>query len=72
MQWPGQAVLCVATTYWTSEVHEAISLGDGGLSACLEVCNAKINGTVDLICGKLNTQNRITLGMIGQNVAALY
>jgi dynein heavy chain len=71
LQWPGQTVLCVALTYWTSEVHEAISLGDCGLIACLGACNDQIGKIVDLICGKLNTQNRITLGMIVRNVAAL-
>ncbi|XP_033607299.1 dynein heavy chain 7, axonemal isoform X2 [Cryptotermes secundus] len=64
LQWPGQTVLCMAITYWTSEVHEAISLGAGGLSACLGVCNDRISKIVDLICGKLNTQNRITLGAL--------
>jgi hypothetical protein len=71
LQLPGQTVLCVSITYWTSEVHEAISIGAGGLSAYLGVCNDQISRIVDLICGKLNTQNRITLGMTGQNVATL-
>lgn len=64
LQWPGQTVLCVSMTYWTSEVHQAIRLGSDGLSAYLGVCNDQINRTVDLVRGKLSTQNRITLGMI--------
>ena len=65
LQWPGQAVLCVATTYWTSEVHEAIRLGDSGLCACVGTCNDQISKIVDLVRGKLSTQNRITLGRTG-------
>lgn len=64
-QWPGQTVLCVAMTYWTSEVHEAIRLGASGLIACLETCNGQISKIVDLVRGKLSTQNRITLGRAG-------
>lgn len=71
LQWPGQTVLCVAMTYWTSEVHKAIKVGSGGLSAYLGVCNDQINKIVDLVRGKLNTQNRITLGMTGKDMTAL-
>jgi hypothetical protein len=30
------------------------------------VCNDQISKIVDLICGRLNTQNRITLGMMAK------
>jgi hypothetical protein len=65
LKWPGQTVLCVAMTYWTSEVHEAIRLGASGLCTCLGTCNDQISKIVDLVQGKLSTQNRITLGRTG-------
>ncbi|XP_021921863.1 dynein heavy chain 7, axonemal isoform X5 [Zootermopsis nevadensis] len=64
LKWPGQTVLCVAMTYWTSEVHNAIRVGPGGLSGYLGVCNDQINKIVDLVRRKLSTQNRITLGAL--------
>jgi dynein heavy chain len=58
-------VLCVAMTYWTSEVHEAIRLGASGLNACMGTCSDQISKIVDLVRGKLSAQNRITLGRTG-------
>lgn len=71
LKWPGQTVLCVAMTYWTSEVHNAIRVGPGGLSGYLGVCNDQINKIVDLVRRKLSTQNRITLGMSVKDMTAL-
>jgi dynein heavy chain len=51
-------------TYWTSEVHKAIAEGVAAMKAYLEKCNYQIGKIVDLVRGKLNTQNRITLGRI--------
>lgn len=62
--WPGQTVLCVAMTYWTSQVHEAIRRGLKGLQDFLEKSNFEIGQIIELVRGKLSTQTRITLGMM--------
>ena len=64
LQWPGQTVLCVAMAYWTSEVHEGINKGMKGLVGCLKQENEQISKIVDLVRGKLSTQNRISLGAL--------
>lgn len=65
-EWPGQTVLCVSSTYWTSEVHEAIrSPGEnGGLPAYLKKSNSQLDQIIILVRGKLATQTRITLGKL--------
>lgn len=63
MNWPGQTVLAVSSTYWTSEVHQAISLHPTGLKEYLNTCNSQIEKVVELVRGKLAIQTRITLGM---------
>lgn len=55
-------IQCVAMTYWTSEVHEAIIVSVAALSDYLLKSNGQIAKVVDLVRGKLNAQNRITLG----------
>ncbi|XP_034234713.1 dynein heavy chain 7, axonemal isoform X2 [Thrips palmi] len=62
--WPGQTVLCVAMTYWTSQVHESIRGGEKGLQAFLEKSNFEIGQIIELVRGKLSTQTRITLGAL--------
>lgn len=54
-------------TYWTSEVHEAIETSLIALDNYLIKCNNQIMKIVDIVRGKLNTQNRITLGKIFEN-----
>lgn len=63
MNWPGQTVLAVSCTYWTTEVHHAISNSPTGLADYLVVCNGQIDKIVELVRGKLSMQTRITLGM---------
>ena len=64
LQWPGQTVLCVSMTYWTSEVTAGIRKGMKGLTKCLKQENEQIAKIVDLVRGKLSLQNRITLGAL--------
>uniref|UniRef100_H2ZME4 AAA+ ATPase domain-containing protein n=1 Tax=Ciona savignyi TaxID=51511 RepID=H2ZME4_CIOSA len=62
LQWPGQIVLCVSQTYWTSEVAAAIE--EGTLDKYLQQLNSQINDIVDLVRGKLDKGARITLGAL--------
>lgn len=64
LKWPGQSVLCVSCTYWTTEVTKSIQKGYDTLQAYLEKCNQQISKIVDLVRGNLNTQNRISLGAL--------
>ncbi|ERL86097.1 hypothetical protein D910_03511 [Dendroctonus ponderosae] len=64
LKWPGQCIQCVGSTFWTSEVTQAIKDGPAVLKAYLAKCSNQITKIVDLVRGKLNTQNRITLGAL--------
>ncbi len=64
VSWPGQAVLCVSQSYWTTYVTEAIQKGSGSLQTYLELNNSQIENIVALVRGKLNKQNRTTLGAL--------
>lgn len=48
-------------TYWTMEVTESIKKGLVQMNQYLDKCNFQISKVVDLVRGKLSTQNRITL-----------
>lgn len=50
--------------YWTSEVTKAIEGGITALADYLKKCNLQIGKIVDLVRGRLNLQNRITLGAL--------
>ncbi|CAH0726011.1 unnamed protein product, partial [Brenthis ino] len=62
--WPGQAVQCIAMTFWTSEVTEAIHNSIAAMRAYWDKCNYQISKIVDLVRGELSLQNRITLGAL--------
>ncbi|XP_047987651.1 dynein axonemal heavy chain 7-like [Leguminivora glycinivorella] len=62
--WPGQAVQCIAMTYWTSEVTEAILISVAAMRRYWDKCQFQISKIVDLVRGELNLQNRITLGAL--------
>lgn len=48
-------------TYWTTEVTESIQKGLVHMNQYLDKSNYQILKVVDLVRGKLSTQNRITL-----------
>lgn len=59
--WPGQAVLCVTTKYWTTFIHEAIRDGPAALQTYLELNNGQIDEIVAVVRGKLSKQVRYTI-----------
>ncbi|XP_049887204.1 dynein axonemal heavy chain 7-like [Pectinophora gossypiella] len=62
--WPGQCVQCIAMTYWTLEVTEAIHISIAAMNKYWDKCNYQISKIVDLVRGELSLQNRITLGAL--------
>ncbi|KAF2360954.1 Dynein heavy chain domain-2 [Trinorchestia longiramus] len=64
LEWPGQAILCVSQTFWTTQVTEAMRGGLETLEAYHQTCNKQIEKVVELVRGKLSKQNRITLGAL--------
>uniref|UniRef100_H3AK49 Dynein axonemal heavy chain 3 n=1 Tax=Latimeria chalumnae TaxID=7897 RepID=H3AK49_LATCH len=62
LQWPGQAVICASSVFWTREVSEAISTGT--LQGYLEKSNQQISDIVELVRGKLSSGARLTLGAL--------
>lgn len=62
IQWPGQAVLAVSCTHWTTEVTQAILHYPRGLPRYLNKCNGQIDKIVQLVRGILPLQTRLTLG----------
>eukprot|EP00056_Hartaetosiga_gracilis_P013585 m.226506 g.226506 ORF g.226506 m.226506 type:complete len:4004 (+) comp13864_c0_seq2:104-12115(+) len=63
-KWPGQVVICVGQTYWTTGVHKAITNGQKGLNAYCEQLESELQDIVALVRGKLPKQVRITLGAL--------
>lgn len=64
IKWPGQAVLAVSCTHWTTEMTEAIVQHPNGLSKYLKKCNEQIDNIVKLVRGVLPVQTRLTLGIM--------
>lgn len=62
IQWPGQVILAVSCTRWTSEVTQAILHYPRGLPRYLNKCKDQINKIVQLVRGKVPLQTRLTLG----------
>uniref|UniRef100_A0A8D2M718 Dynein axonemal heavy chain 3 n=1 Tax=Zonotrichia albicollis TaxID=44394 RepID=A0A8D2M718_ZONAL len=62
LQWPGQAVICISSIYWTEEVSEAIR--KKALQDFLEKSNVQIKDIVELVRGKLSSGARLTLGAL--------
>lgn len=62
IQWPGQAILAVSCTHWTTEVTQAILHYPRGLPRYLNKCNDEIDKIVKLVRGVLPLQTRLTLG----------
>ena len=60
----GQAVLCVSQLYWTEYVTTAIKTSAEALNEYYELNNRQIDDIVELVRGKLNMQNRVTLGAL--------
>lgn len=63
VQWPGQVVLAVSSTYWTTEMVQAIRQYPNGLSTYLDKCNWQIEKIIKLVRGVLPVQTRLTLGI---------
>jgi dynein heavy chain, axonemal len=61
-QWPGQIVLAVNSTHWTTEVEQAIKeYGKEGLEQYKDKLNKQIEDIVQLVRTDLLDQERITL-----------
>ncbi|XP_077979573.1 dynein axonemal heavy chain 3-like isoform X2 [Glandiceps talaboti] len=62
VDWPGQVILNVSSTFWTTLVAEAIQ--NNTLQEYLEKSSADINDIVAKVRGKLASGARITLGAL--------
>ena len=62
--WPGQVVLCVTQIYWTIECHDYINDGPVGLQRYWDRLQEQLSAIVALVRGRLNKQQRITLGAL--------
>ncbi|XP_063845652.1 dynein axonemal heavy chain 7-like isoform X5 [Scylla paramamosain] len=64
LEWPGQAVLCVSQTFWTTHVSRCMVEGSEEMEKYYELCNSQIEKVVGLVRGQLSKQNRTTLGAL--------
>lgn len=66
LNFPGQAIQSISTTYWTLEITECFLKENPieALKAYFDKCNEQISRIVDLVRGELPLQNRITLGAL--------
>ncbi|XP_069175792.1 dynein axonemal heavy chain 7 isoform X4 [Procambarus clarkii] len=64
LEWPGQAVLCVSQTFWTTHVSRCMVEGRQEMETYYELCNSQIEKVVGLVRGQLSKQNRTTLGAL--------
>jgi len=63
-QWPGQVVISVGQTYWTSGVHKALQSGPVALSAYCDQLESELQDIVALVRGKVPKQVRKTLSAL--------
>lgn len=63
LEWPGQAVQSISTTYWTTDITKCFAETNPieELKKYFDVCQEQISHIVDLVRGKLSLQNRFTL-----------
>ncbi|VEN46856.1 unnamed protein product [Callosobruchus maculatus] len=64
LKWPGQCVIAVSCTYWTTESTQAINIGIDALKAYLDKWNMQLAKIADLVRGYLGAGNRITLSAL--------
>lgn len=65
LQWPGQLVLMLSVLYWVKNIEKGIKeKGKKGVSDYLEQMEKDLYDLVELVRGKLNTLQRITLGAL--------
>lgn len=63
LDWPGQVIICSSSIYWTAEVIQAMEQPDG-MDKYLLKSNGQIDEIVELVRGKLESGERITLGAL--------
>jgi dynein heavy chain len=63
-QWPGQVVICVDQTYWTTRVHEALRQGPQAVSSYCDQLEQELQDIVALVRGKVAKQVRKTLSAL--------
>ncbi|KAL7754356.1 hypothetical protein RI367_000337 [Sorochytrium milnesiophthora] len=64
LDWPGQAVICVSSIYWTSNAEKAITVNRKALEDFATRCTEDLNNVIRLVRGDLTKMARITLGAL--------
>ncbi|RKO97448.1 hypothetical protein CAUPRSCDRAFT_10881, partial [Caulochytrium protostelioides] len=64
LDWPGQAVLCVAQILWTLRAEEAIARGPAATKKFFQVLNDELNEIIELVRGQPSKMARLTLGAL--------